>query len=117
MMCVGENFAIICLKSLQNKYERKIVYDSLINSNKEIIEISFNQLNSFAGNMLQLKTIDLKNILVMSSSAYNSLNTIQIFKINKYCKIVNIPIKTIETIGGGSVRCMIAEIFLPQKNN
>ncbi len=117
MMCVGENFAVICLESIKNDEERKKVFQSIINSNKEIIEINFNQLNSFAGNMLQLKTKNLDNILVMSTSAFNSLDQYQINKINKYCKIVNIPIKTIETIGGGSVRCMIAEIFLPQKNN
>ena len=117
MMAIGEGFAVICLGSIDDKKERKNVIDHLKNDNKEIIEITEKQMHSFAGNMLQVLASDGQPYLVMSSAAYNSLNTGQIQQIEKYCKIVHSPLDTIETCGGGSARCMMAEVFLPKKKN
>lgn len=117
MMALGEDFSVICLEAIDDKKERKNVVDHLKNDNKEIIEITEEQMHSFAGNMLQVLASDGQRYLVMSSAAYNSLNTPQIQQIEKYCKIVHSTLDTIETCGGGSARCMMAEVFLPKKEN
>ncbi len=116
MMCIGEKFAVICLDSIADKNERNVVSHSLVESGHEIIEITNEQMNHFAGNMLALQTNSNKNILVSSQSAFDSLNANQKKEIEKYCELLPLPIKTIETIGGGSARCMIAEIFLQRQN-
>lgn len=114
MMCVADEFIIICLDSIDCKRELKKVKNSIEKSDKEIIEITEYQKNHFAGNMLQVKGGDDK-FLVMSSTAYNVLTNKQIKQINKFCSIIHSPLSIIETCGGGSARCMIAEIFLPKK--
>ena len=114
MMCVADEFIIICLDSIDCKIELKKVKNSIEKSEKEIIEITEHQKNHFAGNMLQVKGGDDK-FLVMSSTAYNVLTNKQIKQINKYCSIIHSPLNIIETCGGGSARCMMAEIFLPKK--
>ncbi len=113
MMCVAENFVIICLDCIDDKKERKNVVNHLKKDNKEIISISEKQLESFAGNMLQVVGKNDNRILVMSESAYSSLTKNQIERINKHCEIIYSPLNTIERCGGGSARCMMAEIFLP----
>lgn len=110
MMCVGKKFAVICLDSIDNKNERNKVIQSLEDDNKEIIIISEDQLNSFAGNMIEL-IVNKNSFLIMSQIAYNSLNKNQIERLSKYSKIISSSVDTIEKCGGGSVRCMIAEIF------
>jgi len=115
MMCVAEKFVIICLESILDLAERKQLLNSFKNTGKEIIEISFAQMNCFAGNMLQVTNSFNQNFLVMSETAKNSLNTEQIAKINKYAEILSPPIPTIEKIGGGSARCMMAEIHLQKR--
>jgi len=112
MMCVGETFVVICLDSITNVEEKQKVADSIFQNNKELIAISFEQMNQFAGNMLELKTSDNNKILVLSKSSFDSLTKQQKQKLQKHCELVHLNIKTIETIGGGSARCMIAEIFL-----
>ena len=114
MMCVADDFVVICLDCIDNKKERKSVISHLLNDGKEIIEISENQVNSFAGNMLQLIDRNNKPVLIMSESAYNVLTDSQKNSINKYAKIVFSSLSTIETYGGGSARCMMAEVFLPK---
>ena len=114
MMCVADDFVVICLDCIDDKKERKSVTSHLLNDGKEIIEISENQVNSFAGNMLQLIDRNNKSVLVMSESAYNVLTDLQKNSINKYAKIVFSPLNTIEAYGGGSARCMMAEVFLPK---
>ncbi len=116
MMCIGEKFVVICLDSIKNIVERNKVVASFQLSNHEIIDISFEQMNHFAGNMLELNNIDGETFLVMSSQAFASLNETQLAQINKYDKILAPNISTIETIGGGGVRCMMAEVFL-EKNS
>jgi hypothetical protein len=113
MMCVGNKFVVICLESISNTDERKSVVESFKKTNHEIIDISLDQMNRFAGNMLLLKTEGGNSILAMSQSAFDSLNKNQRMQLENYCELFPLAIPTIETIGGGSVRCMIAEIFLP----
>lgn len=112
MMCIAEKFAVICLESITNPDEKELVINSLTKTGHEIIDISFKQMKNFAGNMLELKTDANKSILALSQSAFDSLTAAQKNEIEKYSELVPLSIKTIETIGGGSARCMIAEIFL-----
>ena len=115
MMCLGETFAVICADCIDDKSERKQVLQSLKEDNKEIILITEDQVNNFAGNMLQLKGTDDKSYLIMSKSAHESLTADQIEKIEKHATILSSSLDTIEACGGGSARCMMAEIFLPKK--
>lgn len=115
MMCIGDKFAVICTDSIPNPDEKENVALSLINSGKEIIEISLEQMNRFAGNMLQVSNAKGESLLVMSEQAYLSLNAEQLAKLQKYSRIIYAPIYTIEKNGGGSARCMLAEIHLPLK--
>lgn len=112
MMALGESFAIICLDVIQDKTERKNVIQHLKEDKKELITITTEQMHHFAGNMLELKGVD-KNYLVMSDDAYQSLSETQKVAIQKHCEILHTNLETIETCGGGSARCMLAEIFLP----
>lgn len=113
VMCLGEKFAVICLDAIDDRKERKNVQQQLHRSGKEIVAISEDQLHHFAGNMLQVLGRDNRPLVVMSSSAYKSLNPDQIAVIEKHGEIVHSSLETIETCGGGSARCMMAEIFLP----
>ena len=113
MMCVADKFAVICLDSIDDVLERENVIENLQETGKEIIEITEAQNHRFAGNMLQL--MGDKPYLVMSNSAYESLTEIQIKAIEKHCPIIYSSLDTIEACGGGSARCMMAEIFLPKK--
>ena len=113
MMCVASDFAIVCLDAIDSQDEKNSVINSLITTNKEIIQISELQANKFAGNMLQVQGD--KKYLIMSESAFNTLSEEQIQKIESYCSILYSDLKTIEKFGGGSARCMMAEIFLPLK--
>ena len=115
MMCITTNFAIVCLDSIDCNEEKDRVIDILNETKKEIISISEEQTNKFAGNMLEVEGD--KKYLVMSKSAYSCLTENQIKKINKYCEILYSDLSTIEDYGGGSARCMMAEIFLPLKND
>ena len=114
MMCLAETFAVICLETIDDKKERKNVLKNLTEDNKEIIKITEEQMANFAGNMLQVKGKDDKRYLIMSQAAYNSLTQAQINKIEKHCAILSSSLETIETCGGGSARCMMAEVFLPK---
>ncbi|WP_296638071.1 citrulline utilization hydrolase CtlX [Polaribacter sp.] len=115
MMCVAETFTVICLSSIDNKKERKQVLKSLKEDKKEVIDISEDQVTNFAGNMLQVQGSDNERILIMSQAAYDSLTKDQVYRIEKHCKIVSSSLSTIETCGGGSARCMMAEVFLPKQ--
>jgi len=115
MMCLGDTFAVICADSIDDKKERKMVLDSLRGDEKEIILITEDQVNNFAGNMLEVKGVDDRRYLVMSSSAYNSLTKKQIAQLEEHITILHSSLDTIEACGGGSARCMMAEIFLPKE--
>ncbi len=114
MMCVADEYAVICLDTIDDKAEKKLVADTLIESGKEIIEITEEQMHKFAGNMLQVGGMGAAKYLVMSQTAYDSLTQEQITAIEKYNPIIAVDINTIETLGGGSARCMMAEVFLPK---
>lgn len=114
MMCLAETFSVICLDTIDDKKERKSVVKHLQQDEKEIISISEAQMNQFAGNMLQLRGKDQKRYMIMSEAAYKSLTPQQIQKIETHCAIIYSSLETIETCGGGSARCMMAEVFLPR---
>ena len=114
MMCIGETFAVICLSSIDDKKERKHVVKHLKEDGKAIIDITEDQVNHFAGNMLQVKGANDMLYLVMSQAAFDSLSPFQIKTIESHTKIVSSSLETIETCGGGSARCMMAEVFLPK---
>ena len=115
MMCLTENIAVICLDSIDDTNEKASVIDNLKKTNKEIIEITEEQVNHFAGNMLSLTNDTNERFLVMSNAAKSILTTKQIDVIAKYYKIIASSLDTIEALGGGSARCMMAEVFLPKK--
>lgn len=114
MMCVAKDFAVICIDSIDDKKERKNVLQHLKEEGKEIILISEAQVEQFAGNMLEVTDKNGKSITVMSQSAFESLTKTQIASIEKYSRILSSDLNTIETLGGGSARCMMAEVFLPK---
>ncbi|WP_259069704.1 citrulline utilization hydrolase CtlX [Mucilaginibacter sp. X4EP1] len=113
LMCLGSKFAVICMDSIPNPHEKIMVKDSLLSTHKEIIEISFKQMNQFAGNMLEVKNKAGQSLVVMSQNAYNALTDAQKAVLGKFGKLVYADISTIESIGGGSARCMMAEVHLP----
>ena len=114
MMCLAEKFCVICLDTIDDAAEKKNVVQHLKKDGKEIIKISEAQMHHFAGNMLQLQGKD-KKYLVMSAAAHKSLNKEQVAAIEKHCEILSSDLTTIETCGGGSARCMMAEVFLPKE--
>lgn len=113
MMCIADKYAVVCLDSITNSEERRHLIDIIEHTGKTIIEISPDQMNAFAGNMLQVKNRDGIPFVVMSSQAYHSLSQKQIKQLEAFNQIIHADLQTIETNGGGSARCMMAEIFLP----
>lgn len=111
VMCVAEQYAVICSEAIDNEIKRSFVIQSLSKSGKEIVEITEDQMHHFAGNMLQVENRDGKQFLIMSQSAFDALTQQQIDRLRFYNEIIAIPIPTIEKYGGGSVRCMMAEVF------
>jgi hypothetical protein len=115
MMALGAQFAIVCLEIIKDKEERNLLRETINRSGKTIIEITESQMNQFAGNMLEVTNDKGVEIIVMSRTAKKSLTKPQLKRLSDFGSILSIDIPTIETYGGGSVRCMMAEIFLPKK--
>jgi hypothetical protein len=113
VMCIGTAFAVICLESIKDEDEKQLVIKTLKESGKEVIDITFEQMNQFAGNMLEVESTTSEKLLVMSLKAYHSLRTEQITTLSKYARLIYADLDTIETLGGGSARCMLAEVHLP----
>ncbi len=113
LMCLGSKFAVICMDSIPNPHEKTVVKESLLSTQKEIVEISFEQMNRFAGNMLEVKNKAGQSLVVMSQNAYQALTASQKGALERFGKLVYADINTIESIGGGSARCMMAEVHLP----
>jgi hypothetical protein len=113
MMCVADRFVVICLESIKNNEEREAVVAVIQKSGKEIIDITLDQMNRFAGNMLQVENNEGKKLMVMSSQAYHSLTEQQLSTIAQCNFILHVDLRTIERNGGGSARCMMTEVFLP----
>jgi hypothetical protein len=114
LMNVGEKLAIICLQAIQNPEQRQAVQKSLADSGHAVVDLSYGQLESFAGNMLELRADDGAPVLAMSAQARRSLTTAQLAAIESVASIVSAPIDRIEASAGGSVRCMLAEVHLPR---
>ncbi len=115
MMALGEDFVVIGMSTIKDEEQKKMLLDLFEKTNKAVIDISFEQILSFAGNMLQVRNEKGETYLVMSQQAFESLTEEQITEIEKRTKILSSPIEAIETLGGGSARCMMAEVFLPKK--
>lgn len=111
MMSIAEEYAVVCLECIQNVQKRALLIDQLHFTNKELVEISFQQVQQFAGNVLQVRGITGEKFLIMSTQAYQSFTPAQIKQLEVYNRIVHSPLHTIETYGGGGARCMLAEIF------
>lgn len=114
MMALGETFVVICLESVLDPAERRMLEQKFEATHKEIVAISLAQMNAFAGNMLQVRNTAGQTLLVMSTTAYRALNPQQIATLKRHTQLLHSPINTIETYGGGSARCMMAEVFLPE---
>lgn len=115
LMCIGDSFAVVCLQAIQDLDERLMVRQELERLGKRIIEITIDQMNAFAGNMLLVKTTRGQKLLIMSKQAYKSLTEKQIDVLDDYATLQIVDLSTIEANGGGSARCMMAEIHLPVK--
>jgi hypothetical protein len=115
MLCVADKYAVICLEAIKNEAEKATVTNSLLDSGKEIIEISIGQMNKFAGNMLQVHSKDSTKYLIMSTTAFQSLSREQVTRMKTYNDIIDVELDIIEKNGGGSARCMLAEIFLEKQ--
>ncbi len=115
LMCIGDLFAVVCLDAIPDPDEKFMVRSSLETSGRQVVEISLEQMKHFAGNMLQVRTTKGEQVLMMSTKAYESLTARQIDSLDDYCQILHTDLSIIEGNGGGSARCMIAEIHLPVK--
>lgn len=116
MMAMGDTFVVICKDSITNTQEWTGLEKQFKKNKKDIVKISWKQMNQFAGNMLLLRDDQNKNVIVMSTRAHKSLSPDQIKQLSKHGQILHSDIRTIENLGGGSVRCMMAEVFLEPKN-
>jgi hypothetical protein len=115
MMALGETFVVICLETIRDEAEKMNLIKHFEQTKKDIIEISLAQMMRFAGNMLQIRNDFSETFLVMSQQAFNALNPAQVLHIQRHTEIISADIKTIETYGGGSARCMMAEIFFEKR--
>jgi hypothetical protein len=114
VMCLGDHFAVICDECIPHEHQRAIVMDTLSKTGKEVVSITMEQLENFAGNMLNITTLDDEHLLVMSERAFQALDEAQIATLEKYATLVHSSLATIENNCGGSARCMMAEVFLPK---
>lgn len=111
VMCIADKYAVVCLDAITDASEKMLVTTTLQNDGKEVIPVSWQQMNHFAGNMLQVHNAQQEPLLVMSTQAWQSLNPQQQQQLQQYNKVIHAPLDTIETNGGGSARCMLAEVF------
>jgi len=114
LMCVGNKFAVICLDAIKKDEDQEILLQSFSNTQHQVVAISYEQLRLFAGNMLEVLTKSGEPIVLISEKAFHSLLPGQLDAISKHAELIPLSIDTIEQYGGGSVRCMVAGIFLPR---
>ncbi|NJM94849.1 MAG: amidinotransferase, partial [Cytophagales bacterium] len=114
MMCLAERYAIVALESLPKLDERQLLVEKLETTGHEIIPISYEQMEHFAGNMLELRGAAGQSLLAMSRAAYDSLALDQLKVIAAHSQVVPLSVPTIERYGGGSVRCMLSGVHLPK---
>jgi len=115
MMCIGDIFAVVCLDAVKNPDERYLLRNVLEETGKDLIEITLDQLDSFAGNMLMVRNLKDEKLLAMSSAALGSLSASQRSRLEDYAQPIAFDLSVIEANGGGSARCMLTEIHLPLK--
>lgn len=115
MMCIADTYVVICYASIKDGLQKQMLADKFKETDKEVIEINLQQMNHFAGNMLQVKNIAGNQFIIMSTQAYNSLTEDQVSILQSFNPIIHSSLNTIEQNGGGSARCMMAEVFLPSK--
>ncbi len=115
VMTLGENFAVLCEEAIEEEWELIAVRQLLESTSHTIIPITREQIHAFAGNMLQIQNSKGEKFLLLSKTAFDSLRKEQKQMLEAYCKLLPIPIPTIENTEGGSVRCMMAEIFFERK--
>ena len=113
LMCVADKYVVICLESVSDPLQNKLVAETIIDSKKKIIPITLHQVDHFAGNMLQVENKNGEKLLIMSTQAFESLTNGQVEELGTFNRIIHSPLTTIETNGGGSARCMMAEVYLP----
>jgi hypothetical protein len=113
MMCIGSRFAVVCLDAIQAEADQDLILDNLAETGHKVVAISYEQMKAFAGNMLEVRSRNGEPFVLLSAKAFHSLLPGQIDAISRYAEMLPIPIETIETYGGGSVRCMVAGIYLP----
>ncbi len=113
MMSIGSELAMVCFDCIKNPEEQNEIRSRLERSGRTILPISMAQMHAFAGNMLELQREEAQNVLVMSTQAFRSLEPDQVATIREFCEPLYTPLDTIELHGGGSARCMIAEVFRP----
>lgn len=113
LMCAGAGFVLLCTEAIKEGDEKRLLIGKIQSTGKEIIDITLSQVSRFAGNILQLKNRKNEDLLILSEQAFQSLNDHQLSQLRKYGRLIHAPLNTIETAGGGSARCMIAEIHLP----
>lgn len=111
MMCMADQYVVICLDSIPDNTEKNLLLSSFRDTGKNVIPITLKQLHCFAGNMLQVMNTGGERLLVMSSQAYSSLSPEQLELLESYNRIIHSPLDTIESVGGGSARCMLAEVY------
>ena len=115
LMCVADKYVVICLESVSDPLQNKLVAETIIDSKKKIIPITLHQVDHFAGNMLQVENKTGEKLLIMSTQAFESLTNGQVEELGTYNRIIHSPLTTIETNGGGSARCMMADVHLPRR--
>ncbi|NOJ21650.1 arginine deiminase-related protein [Vibrio coralliilyticus] len=115
MMAIGEHFCVICDEVIP-EFERRFVLKSLA-KDKQVVSISLEQMNQFCGNILELETVNGDKVIAMSQSAYDAFSPAQRAQLSSHGKLLPFNVQTIESIGGGSVRCMLGEVFLPSRKN
>lgn len=113
MMCIGSRFAVVCLDAIQAEADQDLILDNLAETGHKVVAISYEQMKAFGGNMLEVRSRNGEPFVVLSAKAFHSLLPGQIDAISRYSEMLPIPVETIETSGGGSVRCMVAGIYLP----
>ena len=116
LMCVADRYVVICLESITDPEQQQMVSQAITDSKKNIVAITLHQMQHFAGNMLQVENDKGEKLLVMSTQAFEALTTEQFHELTRYNRILHSPLNTIETNGGGSARCMMAEVHLPLLN-
>lgn len=116
MMCIGAKFAVICLDAVKDENDQDVLLESFSASGKKVIAISFAQMRAFAGNMIEVLTHDHEPVVLLSETAFQSLLPGQVNAISQFAEMLPLQINTIESVGGGSVRCMVAGIHLPRQN-